>query len=126
MSTTFSRLSSTTTPKTRLSPLSGTLSLSESKLTDSFDLTSKLSLKETIGVVDNVAMEMIGQKRKKMVTRTTGLNKSNLLSRFMISIEDNEYSRVILEIYTGESSDYNNKTLTTWRKEQQHVARPTI
>ncbi|RYR54428.1 hypothetical protein Ahy_A06g029705 [Arachis hypogaea] len=89
-------------------------SFPESKLADSFDLTSKLSvqramsslpliwklkrllnigsekkLKEAIGVVDNVVMVMIGQRRREMATTMTGLNKSNLLSRFMGSIEDN-------------------------------------
>ncbi|KAL4345214.1 hypothetical protein AHAS_Ahas11G0256000 [Arachis hypogaea] len=84
-----------------------------SKLADSFDLASKLSvqqamslllliwklkrllniglekkLKEAIRVVDNVVMEMIGQRRREMATTTTGLNKSDLLSKFMGSIED--------------------------------------
>ncbi|RYR54328.1 hypothetical protein Ahy_A06g029585 [Arachis hypogaea] len=93
------------------------LSFSESKLADIFDLASKLSvqrtmlplplirklkrlmnigsekkLKEAIGVVDNVVMEMIGQRRREMATMTTGLNKSDLLSRFMGSIEDDNYS----------------------------------
>ncbi|RYR72650.1 hypothetical protein Ahy_A02g006878 [Arachis hypogaea] len=45
-------------------------------------------LKEAIGVVDNVVMKMIGQRRKEMTTMTTSLNKSDLLSRFMESIED--------------------------------------
>ncbi|RYR67443.1 hypothetical protein Ahy_A03g013805 [Arachis hypogaea] len=44
-------------------------------------------LKEMIGVVDNVVMEMIGQKKREMTT-TTGLNKSDLLSRFMRFVED--------------------------------------
>ncbi|RYR61994.1 hypothetical protein Ahy_A04g019277 [Arachis hypogaea] len=86
---------------------------SESKLADIFDLTSKLSvqramspllliwklkqllnigsekkLKEATGLVDNVVMVMIGQRRREMATTTTGLNKSDLLSRFMGSIED--------------------------------------
>ncbi|KAL4382413.1 hypothetical protein AHAS_Ahas04G0231000 [Arachis hypogaea] len=48
----------------------------ESKLADSFNLASKLSrllniglkkkLKEAIKVVDNVVMEMIGQRRREM------------------------------------------------------------
>ncbi|RYR60626.1 hypothetical protein Ahy_A04g017682 [Arachis hypogaea] len=88
-------------------------SFPESNLADSFDLTSKLlvqramsllpliwklkrlqnigsekKLKEAIGVVDNVVMVMIGQRRREMATTMTGLNKSNLLSRFMGSIED--------------------------------------
>ncbi|QHO20945.1 Cytochrome P450 [Arachis hypogaea] len=92
----------------------------ESKLADSFDLASKLSvqramsslpliwklkrllnigsekkLKEAIGVVDNVVMEMIGQRKRKMATTTTGLNKSDLLSRFMGSIEDDNELRDI-------------------------------
>ncbi|KAL4397589.1 hypothetical protein AHAS_Ahas01G0207000 [Arachis hypogaea] len=86
----------------------------EPKLADSFDLASKLSvqrvmsplpfiqklkrllnigsekkLKEAIGVVDNVVMEMIGQRRREMPT-TMDLNKSNLLSRFMGSIENDK------------------------------------
>ncbi|KAL4305828.1 hypothetical protein AHAS_Ahas16G0117300 [Arachis hypogaea] len=90
-------------------------SFPESKLADSFDLASKLSvqramsslpliwklkrllnigsekkLKEAIGVVDNMVMEMIGQRKREMAmtTTTTSLNKSDLLSRFMGSIED--------------------------------------
>ncbi|RYR16326.1 hypothetical protein Ahy_B04g073326 [Arachis hypogaea] len=88
-------------------------SFSESKLADSFDLASKISvqraisllpliwklkrllnigsekkLKEGIGVVDNAVMEIIGQRRREMATTTTDLNKSDLLSRFMGSIED--------------------------------------
>ncbi|XP_057750365.1 cytochrome P450 94A1-like [Arachis stenosperma] len=89
-------------------------SLSESKLANDVSLTSKLSVqramssspliwklkrllnicsekkvKEAIGVVDNVTMEMIRQRRREMVT-TMGLNKSDLLSRFMGSIEDDK------------------------------------
>ncbi|KAL4356243.1 hypothetical protein AHAS_Ahas09G0067200 [Arachis hypogaea] len=89
------------------------LSFPESRLADSFDFGFKLSvqraisplpliwklkrllniglekkLKEAIGVVDNVVMEMIGQRRREMATTTTGLNKSYLLSRFMGSIKD--------------------------------------
>ncbi|RYR44044.1 hypothetical protein Ahy_A08g040425 [Arachis hypogaea] len=73
----------------------------ESKLADSFDLASKLSklkqllnigsekkLKEVIGVVDNVVVEMIGQGRREMATTTMGLDKSDLLSRFIGSIEN--------------------------------------
>ncbi|RYR33998.1 hypothetical protein Ahy_A10g048702 [Arachis hypogaea] len=84
----------------------------ESKLADSFDLASKLlqramlplpliwklkrllnigskkKLKETIGVVDNVIMEMLGQKRREVATTTMSLNKSDLLSGFMGFIED--------------------------------------
>ncbi|RYR09389.1 hypothetical protein Ahy_B05g077689 [Arachis hypogaea] len=96
-------------------------SLLKSKLADSFDLTSKPSvqgamlsspliwklkrlqnigsekkLKEAIEVVDNVAMEMIGQWRREMAATTTGLNKSDLLSRFMGSIKDNKYLRDIV------------------------------
>ncbi|RYR63078.1 hypothetical protein Ahy_A04g020869 [Arachis hypogaea] len=88
-------------------------SFPEFKLADSFDLASKLSvqramsplpliwklkrllniglekkLKEAIGVVDNVVMEMIGQRRREMTTTMTGLNKSDLLSRFMGSVEN--------------------------------------
>ncbi|KAL4397374.1 hypothetical protein AHAS_Ahas01G0185500 [Arachis hypogaea] len=71
------------------------LSFLESKLTNCFDLVSKLSLKKAIGVVDNVVMEMIEQRRKEMAT-TTGLNKSNFLSKFMGSIEDDKYLRDIV------------------------------
>ncbi|QHO26503.1 Cytochrome P450 [Arachis hypogaea] len=87
----------------------------DSKSADSFDLASKLSvqramsplpliwklkrllnidsekkLKEAIGVVDNVVMEMIGQRRREMTMTTTGLNKSDLLSRLMGFIEDDQ------------------------------------
>ncbi|RYR20835.1 hypothetical protein Ahy_B03g066081 [Arachis hypogaea] len=87
-------------------------SFPESKLADNFDFVSKLSvqrrllnigsekkLKEAIGVVDNVVMEMIGQRRREMATMATGLNKSDLLSRFMGSIEDDNYvMRDMMEI----------------------------
>ncbi|KAL4344110.1 hypothetical protein AHAS_Ahas11G0145600 [Arachis hypogaea] len=87
-------------------------SFPESKLADSFDLASKLlqramspllliwklkrllnigsekKLKEAIRVVDNVVMKMLGQRRREMITMITSLNKSDLLSRFMGSIED--------------------------------------
>ncbi|KAL4382203.1 hypothetical protein AHAS_Ahas04G0210000 [Arachis hypogaea] len=87
-------------------------SFSESKLADNFDLASKLlqrvmsllpliwklkrllniglekKLKEAIEVVDNVVMEMLGQRRREIATTMTSLNKSDLLSRFMGSIED--------------------------------------
>ncbi|RYR33224.1 hypothetical protein Ahy_A10g047784 [Arachis hypogaea] len=93
----------------------------ESKLANSFDLASKLSvqramsplpliwklkqllnigsekkLKEAIGLVDNVVMEMIRQRRREMAATTMGLNKSDLLSRFMGSIEDDNYSVILL------------------------------
>ncbi|QHO35853.1 uncharacterized protein DS421_9g278880 [Arachis hypogaea] len=35
-------------------------------------------------------MEMIGQRRREMTTTTTSLNKSELLSRFIGSIEDDK------------------------------------
>ncbi|KAL4394836.1 hypothetical protein AHAS_Ahas02G0191800 [Arachis hypogaea] len=38
-------------------------------------------------MVDNVIMEMIGQTRREMAMTTIGLNKSDLLSRFMGSME---------------------------------------
>ncbi|XP_057734612.1 cytochrome P450 94C1-like [Arachis stenosperma] len=84
----------------------------ESKLADSFDLASKIlqramsplpfiwklkrllnigskkNMKEAIEVVDNVVMEMLGQRRREMATMTTSLNKLDLLSGFMGSIED--------------------------------------
>ncbi|KAL4355792.1 hypothetical protein AHAS_Ahas09G0022100 [Arachis hypogaea] len=88
-------------------------SFPESKLADSFDLSSKLLVQQTvsplpliwklkrllnidsekklkgaIGVVDNVVMEMIRQRRREMTTTMMGLNKSDLLSRFMGSIEN--------------------------------------
>ncbi|KAL4393720.1 hypothetical protein AHAS_Ahas02G0080200 [Arachis hypogaea] len=87
-------------------------SFSESKLTDNFNLASKLlqrvmsslpliwklmrllnigsvkKLKEAIGVMDNVVMEMLGQRRREIATTMTSLNKSDLLSRFMGSIKD--------------------------------------
>ncbi|RYR72367.1 hypothetical protein Ahy_A02g006576 [Arachis hypogaea] len=91
-------------------------SFSESNLADSFDLASKLSvqqamlsltliwklkrllnigsekkLKEVFKVVDNVVMEIIGQRRRDMATTMMGLNKSDLLSRFMGSIENDKY-----------------------------------
>ncbi|RYR25906.1 hypothetical protein Ahy_B02g059937 [Arachis hypogaea] len=92
-------------------------SFPKSKLADCFDLASKLSvqramsplpliwklkrllnigsekkLKKAIRVVDNVVMEMIGQRKSEMETTMTGLNKSDLLFRFMGSIEDDNYS----------------------------------
>ncbi|RYR35278.1 hypothetical protein Ahy_A10g050427 [Arachis hypogaea] len=51
-------------------------------------------LKEVIAVVDNIVMEMIGQRRREVAT--TVLNKSDLLSRFMGSIEDDNYSIKLL------------------------------
>ncbi|RYR70564.1 hypothetical protein Ahy_A03g017039 [Arachis hypogaea] len=94
-------------------------SLSESKLANDVSLASKLSVqramssspliwklkrllnicsekkvKEAIGV-DNVTVEMIRQRRREMVT-TMGLNKSDLLSRFMGSIKDDKYLRDIV------------------------------
>ncbi|RYQ97631.1 hypothetical protein Ahy_B08g093712 [Arachis hypogaea] len=87
-------------------------SFPESKLADNFNLASKLlqrtmsplpliwklkrllnigsekKLKEVIGMVDNVVMEMLGQRRREMATTTTRFNKSDLPSRFMGSIED--------------------------------------
>ncbi|RYR11757.1 hypothetical protein Ahy_B04g069272 [Arachis hypogaea] len=92
-------------------------SILESKLVDNFNLASKLSvqpiispslfiwklkrllnvdsekkLKKMIGVVDNMAIEMMEKRKRKreMVTTMTGLNKSNLLSRFMGSIKDDK------------------------------------
>ncbi|KAL4393439.1 hypothetical protein AHAS_Ahas02G0052100 [Arachis hypogaea] len=41
-------------------------------------------------------MEMIGQRRREMMTMAMGLNKSDLLSRFMGSIEDDKYLRDIV------------------------------
>ncbi|KAL4293185.1 hypothetical protein AHAS_Ahas18G0102800 [Arachis hypogaea] len=62
------------------------------KLKQLLNISSEKKMKETIRVVDNAAMEMIRQRRSEMVTTTmTGLNKSDLLSRFMGSIEDDKY-----------------------------------
>ncbi|RYR06729.1 hypothetical protein Ahy_B05g074027 [Arachis hypogaea] len=58
------------------------------KLKRLLNIDSKKKLKETIGVVDNVVMEMLEQRRREMATTTMSLNKSNLLSIFMGSIED--------------------------------------
>ncbi|RYQ91682.1 hypothetical protein Ahy_B09g097673 [Arachis hypogaea] len=58
------------------------------KLKRLLNIGSDKKLKEAIGVVDNVVMEMIGQRRIEMATTTMGLNKADLLSRFMGSIED--------------------------------------
>ncbi|RYQ79579.1 hypothetical protein Ahy_Scaffold5g107805 [Arachis hypogaea] len=54
------------------------------------DLEKKLT--EAIGVVDNVVIEMIEQRRREMAMTMIGLDKSDLLSRFMGSIEDDNYS----------------------------------
>ncbi|RYR08127.1 hypothetical protein Ahy_B05g075679 [Arachis hypogaea] len=58
------------------------------KLKRLLKIGSEKKLKEAIEVVDNVVMEMIGQRRGEMATMMTDLNKSNLLSKFMGSIED--------------------------------------
>ncbi|RYR47660.1 hypothetical protein Ahy_A07g033604 [Arachis hypogaea] len=58
------------------------------KLKRLLNIGSEKKLKEAIGVVDNVVMEMLGQRRREMATTTTSLNKSDLLSRFMGSIKD--------------------------------------
>ena len=50
------------------------------------NIGSEKKLKEAIGVVDNEVMEMLGQGGE--ATTTTSLNKSDLLSRFMGSIKD--------------------------------------
>ncbi|RYR53503.1 hypothetical protein Ahy_A06g028656 [Arachis hypogaea] len=67
-------------------------SFSESKLKLKrlLSIGSEKKLKEAIRVVDNVVTEMIGQMRREMATTTAGLNKSDLLSRFMGSIEDDK------------------------------------
>ncbi|RYQ83310.1 hypothetical protein Ahy_B10g101961 [Arachis hypogaea] len=61
------------------------------KLKRLLNIGSEKKLKKAIKVVDNVVMEMIGQRKREMATMTTGLNKSDLLSRFMGSIEDDKY-----------------------------------
>ncbi|RYQ91853.1 hypothetical protein Ahy_B09g097898 [Arachis hypogaea] len=61
------------------------------KLKRLLNIDSEKKLKEAIGVVDNVVMEMLGQRRRKMATTTMSLNKSDLLSIFMSSIEDDNY-----------------------------------
>ncbi|RYR18905.1 hypothetical protein Ahy_B03g063522 [Arachis hypogaea] len=58
------------------------------KLKRLLNIDSKKKLKKTIGVVDNVVMEMLEQRRREMATTTMSLNKSDLLSIFMGSIED--------------------------------------
>ncbi|RYR23984.1 hypothetical protein Ahy_B02g057476 isoform C [Arachis hypogaea] len=66
------------------------LVLHEIKRLLNINLEKKLN--EAIGVVDNVAIEIIGQKRREMATtKMTGLNESDLLSRFMRFIEDDKY-----------------------------------
>ncbi|QHN95315.1 cytochrome P450 94C1-like [Arachis hypogaea] len=60
-------------------------------------ITVEKKLKEAIRVVDNVTMEMIEQRRREMAT-TTGLNKSNLLSKFMGFIEKYKYLKDIIVI----------------------------
>ncbi|KAL4373361.1 hypothetical protein AHAS_Ahas05G0074100 [Arachis hypogaea] len=65
------------------------------KLKRLLNISLKKKLKEAIGVVDNVGMEMIGQWRRKMATIMMGLNKSDLLYRFMGSIKDDRYLRDI-------------------------------
>ncbi|RYR78265.1 hypothetical protein Ahy_A01g003007 [Arachis hypogaea] len=62
------------------------------------NICSEKKQKEAIGVVDNVAMKMIGQRRIEMTMTMTGLNKPDLLSRFkfMGSIKDNKYLRDIV------------------------------
>ncbi|KAL4350164.1 hypothetical protein AHAS_Ahas10G0114600 [Arachis hypogaea] len=45
--------------------------------------------------MDNVVIEMIGQRRREMATTTAGLKKPDLLSRFRGSIEDDNKLRDI-------------------------------
>ncbi|RYR28628.1 hypothetical protein Ahy_B01g052771 [Arachis hypogaea] len=66
------------------------------KLKRLLNIGSEKKLKEAIRTVDNVVMEMIGQRKREMVTTTMGLNKSDLLSRFMESIKDDKYLRDIV------------------------------
>ncbi|KAL4397444.1 hypothetical protein AHAS_Ahas01G0192500 [Arachis hypogaea] len=63
------------------------------KLKELLDIGSKKKLEEVIRVVNNVAVEMIRQRRRGMVTPMMGLNKSSLLSRSVGSIEDGKYLR---------------------------------
>ncbi|RYQ82385.1 hypothetical protein Ahy_B10g100974 [Arachis hypogaea] len=58
------------------------------KLKRLLNIGSEKKLKEAIRVVDNMVMEMLGQRRTEMAMTMTSLNKSDLLSRFMGSIED--------------------------------------
>ncbi|KAL4343474.1 hypothetical protein AHAS_Ahas11G0082000 [Arachis hypogaea] len=69
------------------------------KLKRLLNINSEKKMKEAIGVVDNVAIEIIGQRRREMTMTTTGLNKSNLLYRFMGSIEDDNYLRDIFLMF---------------------------
>ncbi|RYQ83508.1 hypothetical protein Ahy_B10g102210 [Arachis hypogaea] len=62
------------------------------KLKRLLNIDSEKKLKEAIRVVDNVVMEMLGQRRREMATTMMSLNKSDLLSIFMGSIEDDNYS----------------------------------
>ncbi|RYQ81279.1 hypothetical protein Ahy_Scaffold1g107248 [Arachis hypogaea] len=66
------------------------------KLKRLLNINSDKKMKEAIGVVNNVVMKITGQRRRKMATTTTGLNKSDLLSRFMRFIEDDKYLRDII------------------------------
>ncbi|RYR73253.1 hypothetical protein Ahy_A02g007600 [Arachis hypogaea] len=70
-------------------------SFPESKLTDSFDLASKLLFGEEVEGSDRSGgqcgdMEMIGSRTREMTTMTRSLNKSNLLSRFIIGSIEND------------------------------------
>ncbi|KAL4294176.1 hypothetical protein AHAS_Ahas18G0201900 [Arachis hypogaea] len=76
-STTLSKSSCTTTPKSHLSPLFVSTShpsyqynplLLICKLKQFLNISLENKLKKTIRVVDNVVMEMIGQRRKEMAT----------------------------------------------------------
>ncbi|RYR08888.1 hypothetical protein Ahy_B05g076752 [Arachis hypogaea] len=67
-----------------------------SKLRQLLNIGLEKKLKKAIGVVDNVVMEMIGKRRREMTMTTTGHNKSDLLFRFMGSIEDDKYLRDIV------------------------------
>ncbi|RYR11177.1 hypothetical protein Ahy_B05g079654 [Arachis hypogaea] len=60
------------------------------KLKQLLNIGSEKKPKEAIRVVDNVVMKMIVQRRREMAMTTTDLDKSNLLSRFMGSIEDDK------------------------------------
>ncbi|RYR73243.1 hypothetical protein Ahy_A02g007589 [Arachis hypogaea] len=53
------------------------------KLKRLLNIDSEKKLKKAIGVIDNV-------RRKEMATTITGLDKSDLLSRFLGSIEDDK------------------------------------
>ncbi|RYR45882.1 hypothetical protein Ahy_A07g031652 isoform B [Arachis hypogaea] len=63
------------------------------KLKQLLNIGLEKKLKKVIKVVNNVVMEMIGQRRREMAITTMGFNNLDLLSRFMESIEDDKKTR---------------------------------